>query len=444
MSRQMADARMVGCGIDNRYAAFLSRKIPRAHAAGIDAAELSPRLFPWQRDIVRWAARKGRAAIFADCGLGKTPMQLSWCNAIGRRSLILAPLCVAEQTVAEAAKFGMVARYVADAAAVGDGINVTNYERLHKFDPSVFDAVVLDESSILKAFDGKTRAALIRAFASTPYRLCCTATPAPNDIAEMANHAEFLGLMTRQEFLASWFVHDDEGWRMKRHARRPFFRWMASWAMALRKPSDIGYPDDGFELPPLKIEELILEDRDAPSGSLFAGVAGKGIQGRMAIRRASLDDRVGAASILANDTEQWLLWCGLNDESNALGKCIAGAVEVSGSDSYEDKVLAVKGFVAGDVRAMVSKGRILGFGLNLQNCGRMAFVGIGDSYEMYYQCIRRCWRFGRVGPVRAVLILSESERHVAENVRRKERHASELTSEIISEMADFEREEIAS
>jgi len=248
----------------NDYRAFLASKARVWQGAGITSAPPLPAmLYPWQAAIVQWALRKGRAALFCDCGLGKTLMQVAWARATGARTLILAPLCVAEQTVAEAAKIGVPLVYVrtqAEADASAHNIVITNYDRMDAFTSSAFEAVVLDESSILKSFDGKTRTALIAAFAHTRYRLCCTATPSPNDIAELANHAEFLGLMTRPEFLATWFVHDDAGWRMKRHAVQPFYRWMASWAMAMRRPSDLGYDDTGFVLPALR-----LSDQSSPA-----------------------------------------------------------------------------------------------------------------------------------------------------------------------------------
>src|SRR6185295_4352953 len=275
------------------YADFLARKAKVFHGSGIDARELPAKLYDWQAAITRWALRKGRAALFEDCGLGKTFQQVAWASAIGERTLFLAPLCVAEQTVWEAAKLNVDVRYCQNqehADKADTPFIITNYERLDAFDADRYKAVVLDESSILKAFDGKTRTKLIQTFKRTPYRLCCTATPSPNDIAELANHAEFLGLMTRQEFLATWFVHDDQGWRMKRHAVQPFYRWLASWAIAMRKPSDIGYDDTGYELPPLTITDHVVEGGD-PGGVLFPELGLKGITGRQKARRASIEDR---------------------------------------------------------------------------------------------------------------------------------------------------------
>jgi hypothetical protein len=444
------------------YAEFLDHKRRVVTARGIDARriDLPEVLYDWQAALVRWALRKGRAAIFADCGLGKTFMQIAWADALNVPTLLLAPLCVAEQTVAEAAKLGIAVHYARDhAEAHGHRLVITNYERLDRFDPSVFSAVVLDESSILKAFDGQTRNALIAAFARTPYRLCCTATPSPNDITELANHAEFLGLMTRPEFLATWFIRIGEGhrttthhgWRIKKHAVEPFYRWLASWAVAMRSPTDLGYDGAGFVLPPLTIRPEILPMAEgARSDSLFAELGTKGIQGRLAARRTSLVDRLRAVDRLTTTGKtahggcQWVLWCGLNEESDALAEAIPDAVDVAGSDSYEHKVEAVRAFVRGDVRVLISKLKVLGFGMNFQSCHHMAFVGLSDSYEGYYQGIRRCWRFGQRAPVSVHIVVSEAERQVVENVRRKEAAAADLSAHLLQHLSVFEREEVQS
>ncbi len=409
-------------------------------------------LHPWQRAIVQWALRKGRAAIFADTGLGKTFMQVAWAHAQPHRALILAPLCVADQTVAEARKIGVDLRYCQSAAdAHGARLVITNYERLDHFAASDFGAVVLDESSILKAFDGQTRTTLIKTFAETPYRLCCTATPSPNDITELANHAEFLGLMTRPEFLATWFIRvgtghrtvTHHGWRMKRHAVDPFYRWMASWAMALKHPRDLGYDDAHYDLPPLRIHDVII-DAEPGDGVLFPELSVYGLQGRLAARRGSLEDRVSAvASLVESHPGPWVLWCGLNDEATALARAIPGSVNVQGSDTYAEKVGAVRAFVGGGLRVLISKPKILGFGMNFQHCAQMAFVGLGDSYETYYQAIRRCYRYGQTRPVDVFVIVSEAETVVVHNVRQKEEKASDLSAQLMAHMRDIERKEIA-
>ncbi len=424
------------------YAEFIARKRKAFAGNSLPTQRIPARLFDWQASITRWAIKKGRCALFEDCGLGKTFQQLAWADNVPGRCLIFAPLCVAEQTVQEAAKLGIEIVYAtSQPMAAGARIVITNYERLDGFHPEDFAGVVLDESSILKSFDGKTRTRLIAAFRDTPYRLCCTATPSPNDIAELANHAEFLGLCTRAEFLATWFVHDDQGWRLKGHARQPFYRWLASWAIALRTPSDIGYSDDGFTLPSLSIIDHVVDGGDT-GGVLFPELGMKGIVGRQKARRASKDDRCAKVAELAAGSEQWLLWCGLNEESDWLAEGIDGAVNVQGSDTYESKRRAILGFCDGSVRVLVTKMRIAGFGMNFQHCHNMAFVGLGDSYEQYYQAIRRCWRFGQKEPVNAHIVISNSERAVVSNVRRKQSESQEMTSQIISEMRDFEREEL--
>lgn len=432
------------------YADFLARKQRVFTGRGLaEVPQLPSALYAWQAAIVRWSARKGRAAIFADCGLGKTFMQIAWAQAIDVPTLFLAPLCVAQQTVEEAARLGVSLHYATDQESAGDRqFVITNYERLDEFNPGAFEAVVLDESSILKAFNGKTRTALIERFADTPYRLCCTATPSPNDIAELANHAEFLGLMTRAEFLATWFVHDDAGWRMKRHAVEPFYRWLASWAVALRSPADLGFDATGYDLPPLEIIDEILPMSGPQGDSLFPELGLKGLSGRLAARRTSLDDRVETALRLTKRGRgdhgrcQWLVWCGLNEESQALAAAIPGAVEVSGSDSYAEKVGAVQAYVKGDIRVLVTKPKILGFGMNFQHSHHMAFVGLSDSYETYYQCLRRSWRYGQTHTVRAHIIVSEAERAIVENVRRKERAAADLAANMLRHLSVFEREEV--
>ena len=427
------------------YTAFLANKAIVAPATGRDVPPdaIHPALFGFQRDLTRWALRKGRAAIFADTGLGKTRMQLEWARLTGERVLILAPLAVARQTVAEAAALGIGLAYARRQADAGN-LTITNYEMAGAFDPAAFGAVVLDESSILKAHDGKTRSALIAAFRATPWRLCCTATPAPNDVAELANHAEFLGVMSRAEMLAAFFVHDEAGWRLKGHAREPFWRWLASWGMSVRKPSDLGHPDDGYLLPPLSIDPVIVPVDYAPADRLFfTGL--KGVGDRAAVRKATAAERVRRAVdlVAAEPDEQWLIWCGLNDEARALAAAIPGAVNVEGRDAPEAKADALAAFADGSVRVLVTKPSVAGFGMNFQGCARMAFVGLGDSYEQYYQAIRRCWRFGQTRPVTAYVVLTDPEEAIYHNVLRKEREAAAMADELVRHVAAYERAEIA-
>ncbi|MEV4414999.1 helicase-related protein [Catellatospora sp. NPDC049609] len=421
------------------YASFLARKVaagPR-HGHACDPGDVHPSLHPWQARIVAWAVRAGRAAIWADTGLGKTRMQLEWARLSAERTLLVAPLAVCAQTVAEAARIGITARYVRDGAQVdGPGIWVTNYEMTERFDATAFGAVVLDESSILKDVTSKIRDRLIAQFADTPRRLACSATPAPNDVAELANHAEFLGAATRREMLSTYFIHDTDGWRAKGHAREPMFRWMASWAVALRRPSDIGYPDDGYALPDLTVTPHLIDvDLPVPEGQLFATDLG-GVGGRAKVRRDTLAARTARAAQLVMDepAEPWLLWCGLNDEADALARALPDAVNVHGSMKPERKAELLLAFAAGDIRHLITKPGIAAFGLNWQHCARMVFVGLSDSYEAYYQAIRRCWRYGQTRPVQVHIVLSSIEGQIATNVTRKERDAARFTGELVAQM----------
>lgn len=422
------------------YREFLARKQTIARAAGhhVDAGDVHPSLHDWQTRIVTWAVRTGRAAVWADTGLGKTRMQVEWARLSGTRSLIVAPLAVCAQTVAEAAKIGVDVRYVREDNRPGedDRIRITNYELFDRIDPGALDAVVLDESSILKDVTSKTRDKLIAHFRHVPRRLACTATPAPNDTAELANHAEFLGQATRREMLSTYFVHDADGWRAKHHARAPMFRWMATWAVALRRPSDLGYPDDGYVLPPLEIRPQIVPVPDAQvEGQLFPTGLG-GVGGRAKVRRATLAARVARAADLvrAEPGQPWLLWCGLNDEADALARAIPGAVNVHGSMKPEQKAELLLAFAGGDIPTLITKPGIAAFGLNWQHCARMAFVGLSDSYEQYYQAIRRCWRYGQSRPVHAHIVLSDLEAAIADNVARKEREGARFTGGLVAAM----------
>ncbi len=440
--------------VDN-YAEFLASKRMTVHATGpiVDNADIHPALFPFQRDLVRWAVRKGRAALFADTGLGKTAMQVEWSRQIRERALILAPLSVARQTVSEARRIlGVDVHYTRSGDDLADGINITNYEMMERFDPNAFGAVVLDESSILKALDGKTRQRLTEMFAGTPYKLCCTATPAPNDITEIANHAEFLGYTTRANMLATFFVHDSDstaenGWRLKRHAETAFYRWLASWGMSIRKPSDLGYSDDGYTLPPLTIQPVFVKTEyslDVNNQMAFVPMGLKGITDRAKVRRGTLEERVTAAAAVVNrDSEQWIVWCGLNDESALLAKMIPDGVEVKGSDSPDTKAAALEAFQSGKHRVLISKVAICGFGMNFQNAHKMVFVGLGDSFEQYYQAIRRCYRFGQKKAVEVYIVLSELEEPIYRNVLRKEAEARKMSEKLIANVKEFEREEMA-
>lgn len=403
------------------YANFLASKKRRAHDAGhnVDPDDLHPRHFPHQRAIVRWAVRKGNAAVFLDTGLGKSAIQLEWLRHMPGPGLIVAPLSVGRQTVREAAVLDMEVVQVRRPAA--DRWTITNYENLGHFDPSAYGSVVFDESSIIKQHDSKTRQRLCREWSAVPYKLACTATPAPNDVAELANHSELLGALPRAEMLASFFVHDDDGWRLKGHAVEEMWRWVSTWAVAARHPGDLGFLSKGYDLPPLRIHEEVVECHIESPDQLFATDLG-GVGGRAAVRRQTMDARaVRSIDIAKGIDEQVIVWCGLNEESSTIARTLGSdCVEVTGSDSPEHKAEAIERFQDGAVRVLVSKASICGFGVNLQNCARQVFCGLNDSYEAEYQAVRRSYRFGQTRPVNVHLVVSELERQIVANVRRKE------------------------
>lgn len=419
------------------YADFLATKLPAESSIGhpVETCDVHPFLHDWQAELVVWAVRLGRAAIWADTGLGKTVMQVEWARLSGATTLIVAPLAVCHQTVREAARVGVTCRYVRDGNGLAPGMYITNYEMVDHFDPSSIDAVVLDEASILKASDGKTRTKLIRHFADVKHRLSCTATPAPNDTEELTNQAEFLGVSSRANMLSAYFVHDQDGWRLKGHARRPMFAWMSTWAVAVRRPSDLGYPDEGYVLPGLDIRSHLLSVPIESEGQLFPTDLG-GVGGRARVRRETLDDRCekAAALVASEPGEPWLLWCGLNDEADTLAAMLPYAVNVHGSMSPEEKAERLLGFADGSIRVLITKPSMAAFGLNWQHCARMVFVGLSDSYEAYYQAIRRCYRYGQTRVVEAHIVLSELESQIAANVSRKEREAADMTAGLVAEM----------
>ena len=420
------------------YTEFLARKQAAVEIPGRDitAADVHPTLHPWQNDLVRWAVCTSRAALWADTGLGKTFMQLEWARlSRDHGALIIAPLAVCQQTIREAGKLGIRAHYVRNSGEVNRlGICVTNYERVPDIAPGLFDAVVLDESSILKQSDGKTRSMLIDWARDIPHRLACSATPAPNDPEELTNQAEWLGRMSRTHMLAAYFVHDQDGWRLKGHARGPMMRWMAQWAVALTRPSDVGGDDSGYILPGLEIVPEIVDADIHADGQLFPTDIG-GVTGRAELRRKTIGARVDrAAKLVANEPGPWIMWCALNSEADALAAAIPGAVNVHGSMDADEKARLLLGFADGDFDVLISKPSIASQGLNYQHCARMAFVGLGDSYEQYYQAIRRCYRYGQTRVVRAHVILSDLESQIAANVARKERQAAGITAALVQEM----------
>lgn len=430
------------------YHEFIKNKAIVYQPSGFECTQRNENLFGWQNDVVRWALRKGKCAIFSDCGTGKTRMLLQWANMVhkheNRAVLILAPLAVAQQTKAEGVLCGIDVKVVRDQSECVNGLNITNYEMLQHFDASFFCGVVLDESSIIKHKDGKTRQMIQDMFEETAYKLCCTATPAPNDFMELGTHAQFLGVMKQTEMLATFFVHDGgetQNWRLKGHAEKKFFEWVAGWAACFKRPQDLGYEEEGYELPDLRIHEETVESTSTElidgQMMMFAPV-GKTLLERRSARRNSLQDRVNRAAEIANATgEQVLVWCDLNSESKALTEAINGAVEVEGSMSLEEKEKGITGFLKGENRVLVSKPSIAGFGINAQNAHIEIFVGLSDSFEAYYQAVRRCWRFGQNKPVDVYIIISDAEGAVKENIQRKQRDAERMTDELIGFTREF-------
>jgi len=430
------------------YADFLDSKKIAPPRSGIEPDDGHTSLYPFQRAIVRWAVRRGRAAIFADCGLGKTRMQLDWARQIGKRTLIVAPLAVAEQSIAEAHEIGLVVKYCTK-TPVAPGIWITNYERIHSIDPDALDSIVLDESSILKSIDGKTRTRLIRDFRLVPYRLCCTATPAPNDISELGNHADFLGIMTQAEMLASFFVNDSmssgyRNWRLKGHAADAFWKWLVSWAVVMRKPSDLGFEDGPFILPELRTDERVSASEWKPEGMLFNIGTPAGLDGRRAARRASIAERcVLLELMILAEPGHWLVWHDLNDEGRALRDLLGkDCVLIEGKDSPESRLEKHARWISGQSRVLITKPSIFGWGMNWQHCSRVAFLGLGDSFEQWYQAVRRCWRFGQTKSVAVSVITSSAEVGIVENVRRKEREAERLMGGIMAHTRDLEMAEL--
>ncbi len=434
---------------DQSYQKFLHDKKSLVETVGFSVESLPDCLFDYQHAVVKWALKKGRAAIFAGTGLGKTLMELAWANAIyektGYNVIILAPLSVAQQIEREAERFGLHGKYLKEQQGLIP-VTITNYEKLHKFDLSKYKAVVLDESSILKSFDGKTRDMLINSFNQYPYRLAATATPAPNDFMELGNHAQFLGVMNYTEMLAMFFTHDGgetQKWRLKGHAKKDFWSWMAQWSVMFNSPYDLGF-DGSKHVLPTKHEKSIVVDSDLTSndGSLFRLEAST-LQERIKERRNSLDVRCESAAQLANQSkEPFILWCNLNSEGDLLEKLIPDAEQISGAKDEEEKEAIMFRFLSGETRVLISKPSLSGFGMNLQHCNNQIFVGLNDSWEQVYQAIRRCWRFGQTKEVNVYYISAELEGNVVKNLDRKNKQAEEMMKSMINEMKDFTQQEI--
>lgn len=430
------------------YAEFLKQKSIVPPICGLDEPPpLNNNLFDFQRDITNWACRRGRAALFAGTGLGKTLMQLSWANALydatGERTIIFTPLAVAKQTQKEAAHFGIDAAHAHRMEDSNFPIIITNYHKLEHFDLSKFGGVVIDESSILKNESGHYRNKLIKECQQIPYRLACTATPSPNDYMELGNHAEFCGIMSYTDMLSTFFVHDaakTQDWRLKGHAEDEFWKWMASWSCMLSHPRDIGYDTQGYDLPPLnQIQHIVDVEYKASmeTGMLFPMQA-QTMGERLKARRATITERVGKAAEIANaSNDVFVIWCNLNDESKQIADAIPDAVEISGSDSESQKEDKLERFTDGQIRVLVTKPSICGAGMNWQHCHNTIFVGLNDSFEQVYQAIRRFWRFGQKNPVNVHFIASEIEGAVVANIKRKEAQAERMMQKMVQHMADL-------
>ena len=413
-----------------KYAEFIAAKNRTIAAAGFEPLEILAPLFDWQKHITRWAIRQGRAALFEDCGLGKTLQQLEWARQVAAYTnapvLILTPLIVSRQTLEEAQKFGIEARVIETGSQVdGPGIYITNYEKLEHFDTSVFAGVVLDESSILKNFTGKTRRALTDAFAQTPYRLCCTATPSPNDYTELGQHADFLGICTPMQMLATFFINDTFNtgdWRLKGHAEAEFWTWLASWAACVSKPSDIGFSDDGYVLPGLNLHSEVIDvDETYVHGEglfKFAQLSATSMHRELRMTSEARAERV-AALVAAEPDEPWMIWCYTNDEADHLKRLIPDAVEIRGSEPSHAKERKLLSFLHDESRVMISKPSICGYGVNAQHCARVAFVGLSYSFEDFYQALRRVFRFGQTREVHAYLIQAHTEGAIMQTILRK-------------------------
>lgn len=434
------------------YSEFLELKKQYFIPSGFDCDNLNDNLFDFQKAIVSWGLRKGRCAFFEDTGLGKTIQLLAFADAVCKHEdgsvIILSPLAVAEQTKNEGIKFGIDVNICESQEDIKKGINITNYEKIHKFDMSVFCGVVLDESSIIKNQYGKIKNQIMDLFKNTKYKLCCTATPSPNDFTEIGTHAEFLGVMSMSEMLATFFINDSmgkkgtgiKGWRLKHHAEKEFFKWMASWSVMIKNPSDIGFDGNSYILPKLNIIEHIIESENDGT-SLFVEYA-ETLSERREARKESLKERVILTNEIVAKTKNCLIWCNFNDESSLLHEKISNSVEVKGSDDNDHKKNSMIGFSNNEVKYLISKPSICGFGMNWQNCHDMVFCGISDSYEQFYQAIRRCYRFGQKEEVNVHVVISEKEMNVLLNIKKKQEQHERLMKEMIHIMGDLSKQEI--
>lgn len=415
----------------DKYLEFVSSKIKRIERSGFTPERMNEKLFPFQRFCLTRALENGRFALFEDCGLGKTIQQLEWAHQVsehtGERVIILAPLAVSGQTKREAEKFGV---------PLGN-IDVVNYEQLHNIDTSQYAGVVLDESSILKNFEGKYRTQIIEAFQNTPYKLACTATPAPNDPMEIGNHAEFLNVMSRNEMLSMYFVHDGgetAKWRLKKHCRKLFFEWMSSWSVMLSRPSDIGFDDQGYDLPPLNfIEKQIVTDKRS-NGLLFNDVAVSATNLNQELRLTKVERMDQVSGIVNNSDDQFIIWIKQNEEGDLLRSLIPDAIEVKGSDTPQFKEKTLLGFADKKHRVLITKTKIAQFGLNFQNCHNQIFASLDFGFEGLYQGIRRSYRFGQTHPVNIYIITTDTMTNVIKSITAKEKQFRQMQDAMTASM----------
>jgi hypothetical protein len=434
------------------YKTFLHAKTNLGRGYGFEPIELPDFLFPFQRALLEWSIRQGRGAIFADCGLGKTPMQLVWADNVIRHTnkkvIIITPLAVCHQTEREAKKFGIDAKVSRD-GTIHDRITITNYERLHYFKQEDFVAAVADESGAIKAFNGKRRKQVIRFFNKLPYRLLCTATPSPNDFIELGTQSECLGVMTQSDMLGFFFREtkdmrhtifkegdfwNDTKYTFKPHSEQPFWRWVTSWARSIRFPSDLGFKDDGFILPALNYSQHIVENTYKPNGWLFPKPADT-LQEQAAERKATIKERAERVRQLVDSDKYAIVWCHLNEEGTQLAKVIPDAMEVAGRHNDEYKESVLNDFSLGNIRVLVSKPKIACWGMNYQHCGHMTFFPT-YSFEQFYQGVRRCWRFGRTDPVGIDIVSSPGEEHVINGLDKKMKQAETMFASLIKHMRD--------
>ena len=419
------------------YEDFIKNKKIKTYKQGIHVDDINDKLFDWQKSVVKWALEKGTACLFEDCGLGKTAQQLEWADKIHKHTqrpvLIVAPLTVSYQTEKEGLKFGVKVNICRKASDVVNGVNITNYEQLQSFEGIDFSGVVLDESSILKAYMGKTKRLIIDMFANTKYKLACSATPAPNDLMELLNHAEFMGIMKSSEALAIWFMADQTQsgkYRLKGHAENDFWEWVASWAVCIEKPSDIGFSDKGYILPGLNVFDVPVEVNEM-SEDFTKGLwrdIDLSVKGFFAEKRITAEDRVKKTrEIVMKDNEQYLVWCYMNEESEMLKKSIPEAVEIKGSDIPDKKEKAAIDFIEGRIRVLVSKPSIFGFGLNFQNCKNCVFCGLDFSFESYYQAVRRLYRFGQKENVNIYRIFGTTEKDIIDVIDKKNKQKQRMS-----------------